>query len=141
LVTIKGDPDVPYGGVTAKRYIKVLTKYLPTILDIDSIFIQDNASIYTVHLVRNWFQEIAIQLVDWPPYSPDMNPIENLWKMLEAKIIKLYPELIIMKDNDTTRQNLIDAAQEAWELLEDDLFNSLALGMQKRINVLKAIRG
>jgi hypothetical protein len=70
-----------------------------------------------------------------------MNPIENLWKMLKAKIIKLYLELIVIKDNDATRQYLIDTAQEAWELLEDDLFNSLALGMQKRIHALKAVRG
>jgi len=141
LVTIKGDPDAPLRRVTAKRYIEVLTEYLPTILDFDSIFMQDNASIYIARLVRNWFEEMAIQLVDWPPYSPDMNPIENLWKMLKAKIIELHPELIFMKDNDTTRQHLIDAAEEAWELLEEELLNKLALGMQNRIDALKAAGG
>ena len=79
--------------------------------------------------------------MDWPPYSPDMNPIENLWKLLKAKIIELYPELVTMKDNDTTKQHLIRAAKEAWELLEDDLLNKLTLGMQKRIDALKAAGG
>jgi hypothetical protein len=42
-----------------------------------------------------------------------MNPIENLWKLLKAKIIELYPELVTMKDNDTTKRHLIRAAKEA----------------------------
>ena len=45
---------------------------------------------------------MAIELVNWPPYSPDLNPIENLWKMLKAKIIKLHLELATIKDNNTT---------------------------------------
>ena len=79
--------------------------------------------------------------MDWPPYSPDMNPIENMWKLLKAKIIELYPELVTMKDNDTTKWHLIRAAKEAWELLEEDLLNKLTLGMQKRIDALKAAGG
>jgi transposase len=63
---------------------------------------QDNALIHKAHMVQAWFRNIAIKLVDWPPNSPDLNPIENLWKMLKAKIIKLYPELVTIKDNNTT---------------------------------------
>lgn len=36
-----------------------------------------------------------------------MNLIENLWKLLKAKIIELYPELITMGDNDTIKAHLI----------------------------------
>lgn len=32
-------------------------------------------------------------MMDWPPYSPDLNPIENLWKMLKAEIDRTHPEL------------------------------------------------
>ena len=70
-----------------------------------------------------------------------MNPIENLWKLLKAKIIELYPELEYMKDNDTTKAHLIMAAKEAWLLLEEELLNKLALGMQNRIDALKAAQG
>ena len=45
---------------------------------------------------------MAIELVDWPPYSPDLNLIKNLWKILKAKIIELYLELVTIKDNNTT---------------------------------------
>jgi hypothetical protein len=141
LVPMEGDPNSARGGVTARRYIEVLKEHLPTILNFDSIFMQDNASIHTAYLVRDWFLEMGIELVDHPPYSPDLNPIENLWKLLKAKIIELYPELITMRDNDSTKELLIPAAQEAWELLEDDLLETLALGMQKRIDAIKAANG
>jgi transposase len=29
----------------------------------------------------------------WPPYLPDLNPIENLWKILKAKIDRAHPKL------------------------------------------------
>jgi hypothetical protein len=72
-------------------------------------------------MVQDWFAQRDIDVTDWPSYSPDMNPIENLWKLLKCKIIELYPELIKMKDNDMTKRHLIRVAQEAWELLEEDL--------------------
>ena len=138
LVFIRGDAVSKRGGVIARRYIKVLNEYLPTVLDHDSIFIQDNAPIHKVHTVTKWLEDIGIEVVDWPPYSPDLNPIENLWKILKAKIIELHPELVTMKDNDTTKDHLIVCTQEAWDLLEEDMLNKLAEGIQKRVNAIKA---
>jgi hypothetical protein len=43
LVVIEGDQNAKRGGVTAKVYIEVLREYLPTIIEHDSIFMQDNA--------------------------------------------------------------------------------------------------
>lgn len=141
LVVMRGDPNVPRGGVTAIRYIEVIKEYLPTILDFDSIFMQDNAPIHKARSVQAWFAEMGIELVDWPPYSPDLNPIENLWKILKAKIIELYPKLVTMKDNATTKEYLIRAAQEAWDLIEDALLDKLASGMQKRVDAIIAAGG
>jgi hypothetical protein len=50
---MKGDPDSAHRGVTARRYIEVLKEYMPTILDFDSLFMQDNASIYTAYIVHD----------------------------------------------------------------------------------------
>ena len=141
LVVMRRDPNAPHQGVTAARYREVLEEYLPTILDFDSIFMQDNAPIHKARTVQQWFRDMGIELVVWPPYSPDLNPIENLWKLLKAKIIELRPELTVMKDNDTTQQLLIETAQEAWGLLEDQLLNKLAEGMQKRVDAVKAANG
>ena len=84
---------------------------------------------------------MAIKLVNWPPYSPDLNLIENLWKILKAKIIKLYLELVTIKDNNTTQAHLILCAQEAWDLLKEETLDKLASGMQKRVDAIKAVGG
>ena len=39
LVVIEGNKNAKRGGIIAKVYIKVLRKYLPTILEHNSVFI------------------------------------------------------------------------------------------------------
>ncbi len=48
-------------------------------MNADSIFMHDNAPIYTARLVKNWLEEQAFEVMIWPLYSPNLNPIENLW--------------------------------------------------------------
>jgi hypothetical protein len=63
-----------------------------------------------------------------------------LWKILEAKIIELYPELVTLKDNDSTKAKLILAAKEAWELLEEDRYSTFtATGSWLMFALLKDI--
>jgi transposase len=54
---------------------------------------QDNAFIHNAHAVKKWLQEHAIPLVDWPPYSPDLNPIKHIWHHLKKLVLQMHPEL------------------------------------------------
>lgn len=42
------------------------------------IFQQDNAAIHTARRSKIFFQANNIRLLDHPPCSPDLNPIENI---------------------------------------------------------------
>jgi len=42
------------------------------------IFMQDNALIHTARKVKDWFKEQRIPCTNWPPFSPDLDPIEHL---------------------------------------------------------------
>jgi DDE superfamily endonuclease len=78
LVPLEGDPESKRRGITARVYLEILDEYLPTLMDADSIFMQDNAPIHIAGKVKKFLEEVAFEVLDWLPYSPDLNPIENL---------------------------------------------------------------
>lgn len=43
------------------------------------IFMQDSSPIHTSAIVMNYLSRQAFEILDWPPSSPDLNQIENLW--------------------------------------------------------------
>ena len=78
--------------------MQVLEEHLGTVLDADSIFMQDNARIHTAHVVIDWLEENGIEVINWPPYFPDLDPIENIWALLKKKIYDLEPSIINRSD-------------------------------------------
>ena len=50
------------------------------------IFQQDNAAIHNASITKKYLLEQKIRLFDQPACSPDLNPIENLWGLIIAKV-------------------------------------------------------
>jgi putative transposase len=46
----------------------------------------DNFATHKAKLVKNKAKELNIELIYLPPYSPDLNPIEYLWKSIKRII-------------------------------------------------------
>jgi hypothetical protein len=43
-------------------------------------FQQDHSSIHDSRVVQEWLSRQAdVELIDWPPRAPDLNPVKNLW--------------------------------------------------------------
>ncbi|CAF0818839.1 unnamed protein product [Brachionus calyciflorus] len=51
------------------------------------IFQQDDALAHTDNSIIDWFKEQNIQVLTWCPRSPDLNPIQNLFLFMEAKMV------------------------------------------------------
>ena len=50
------------------------------------IFQHDTVGIYNVSITKKYLLEQKIKLLNHPAYSPDLNPIENLWGLIVAKV-------------------------------------------------------
>jgi transposase len=74
---------------------------------------QDNVRIHTAKIIKTWFAEQSIVVVEWPPHSPDLNPIEHVWAELKRWVYKHHPELLkLAGDNQKVRDKLLTALQE-----------------------------
>ena len=141
LYILERDWESKKHGYSANSYIDVLNDQLPRIWEPGMIFIQDNASIHTAHKTRAWFREMGIPVVDWPPYSPDLNPIEHIWWHLKAKVLELYPHLKDIGTGDEAIEALERALIEAWELIDNTIIESCLESMCRRRDAVIAAKG
>ena len=49
-----------------------------------SVLIMDNASFHCLDKIRQMCDDTGVLLLYLPPYSPDVNPIEEMWRCLES---------------------------------------------------------
>ncbi|GFY14673.1 transposable element Tcb1 transposase [Trichonephila clavipes] len=55
------------------------------------LFMDDNARPHRANIVDECLQSVDITRVDWPAYSPDLNPIEHVWDVLSRRVAARQP--------------------------------------------------
>lgn len=78
LVILNSNPDAPRGGVDSIVIHQLYSDILPQFVRPYNIFIHDNASVHIARIIRELLDDLNVEVMQWPPYSPDLNPIENL---------------------------------------------------------------
>lgn len=123
--------------MTADTYINILNEHLEISLlklnlQNNFIFQQDNDPKHTAKKTKKFFTFNNIKLLDWPPQSPDLNPIENLWSILDGHIDKTEV---------TNKNDYFKAIQNAWENLDPEHLRNLVGSMPKRLAAVIKAKG
>jgi transposase len=89
------------------------------------VLMQDGAAPHTGKLTKKFIADHRINVLpNWPPRSPDLNPIENLWAWLSRLVSDMGPT-----DEDELEQFVI----EAWENLDQEEIDELVRTYQRRL--------
>jgi DDE superfamily endonuclease/Transposase len=135
LYIMDRDFESKKNGFSANSYIEVLDAHAQYMND-DLVFMQDNASIHTAHKVKDWFREQRVRTTDWPPYSPDLNPIENAWHAMKCLALKMFPE--IMNGGGKSEEDIKqveECLKAAWIALPSGLFEGYIESMERRVKM------
>lgn len=84
-VKLKG-PQAPWlfeGPMDGELFLAWVKQGLAPVLQRDDVVILDNLSTHKVAGVREAIAAVGARLEYLPPYSPDFNPIENLWSKVK----------------------------------------------------------
>ena len=72
----------------------------------------NNAPIYALNLVKEWLEMHNIWTLDFPFYSPNLNPIKHLWLALK-KVFEFHSKLEQMGQSKKNLKCLIEACKKA----------------------------
>ncbi|KFM72200.1 Transposable element Tc3 transposase, partial [Stegodyphus mimosarum] len=86
----------------------------------------DNARPHRADIVDDYLQSEGIARMAWPAYSPDLNPIENLWGALGRAVSSRFPPPATLIEVET-------ALREEWRLLNSAVFDHLIESLVTRL--------
>ncbi len=141
LVIMERDPNAKKGGYSSQSYIWALTKGLLPRWRAHQLFMQDNAPIHTARRTMRWLAEHRITPITWPPYSPDLNPIEHLWWRLKRMMYTQYPQYNNLSRAEEEWDSFCEALQACWLAIPGSLIKKLILSMGRRLSAVRKARG
>ncbi len=87
-------------------------------------FQQDNDPKHTVKITKEWLHNNSVTVLEWPSQSPDLNPIEHLWRDLKMAVHQRLPS------NLTELERI---CKEEWQRIPKSRCETLVASFPKRL--------
>ena len=125
--------------MNARKHRQILihhnVPYGRRLVGLNFIFQHDDPEL-TAKKVKDYLQrkenQGRLQLMEWPPLSPDLNIIEVVWDYLDRKKLEKQP---------TTAEALWDVPCDAWNNIPSNFLQKLQDSIPHRINAVLKEKG
>ena len=133
----RGPLTVVTEKINADEYLKLVKEVIEPELEASPrtlTFMQDNAPAHKAKKVMEYFAQKGISVLNWPPQSPDLNPIELIWAIIKEK---LYSE----NSFPNTKDELITRVFKIWNEISEKTLERLCNGVIHRLRAVVAVNG
>ena len=100
---------------------------------------QDNAPSHSARATKAELPRRGINLLTWPPFSPDLNPIEHVWDSMKDYMQEKYPEL--EGKSRVPGERLRQIVVEAWDSISSEYLLHLIESMPNRCQAVIEAKG
>ena len=129
-----------WGSIDAESYIdhilmSVVVPFMERFQPMGAVLMEDGAPAHKSGVAEATRNHFSIKTMNWPANSPDLNPIENIWHIMKARIRKRFPI-------PSTHEELEAAIREEWSNISMETLENLMATMPLRMHaVIKANGG
>ncbi|UYV60676.1 RPS10 [Cordylochernes scorpioides] len=96
----------------------------------NALYQQDNARPHTARISQQALQDV--QMLPWPPYSPDLSPIEHVWDIIGRRLHAL--------PQPRSEDELWQMVEREWRAIPQDAIRTLIDSLPRRAAACIAVR-